>query len=65
MFIDGSVLENEQAGAGFVIPEFKTKKKKKKKKKKERKKKKLLLMKGNLYIYCRIGFALNGFIINS
>ena len=40
MFIDGSVLENEQAGAGFVIPEFKTKKKKKKKKEEERNKEK-------------------------
>ena len=26
MYTDGSVLENEQAGAGFVIPEFKTEK---------------------------------------
>ena len=24
MFTDGSVLENEQGGAGFLIPEFKT-----------------------------------------
>ena len=26
IYTDGSVLENEQAGAGFVIPEFKTEK---------------------------------------
>ena len=24
IYTDGSVVENEQAGAGFVIPEFKT-----------------------------------------
>ena len=26
VYTDGSVLENEQAGAGFVIPDFKTEK---------------------------------------
>ena len=43
----GSVLENEQAGAGFVIPETKTEKK-------------FLLRKRKIYIYCTISCTIYG-----
>ena len=60
IYTDGSVLENEQAGAEFVIPEIKTiyiyiKKK--------RRKKRFLISKGKIYIYCRISCTINAFMI--
>ena len=62
IFTDGSVSENEQAGAGFVIPELKKKKKKRKKKKK--KKKQLLLRKAKISVYCRTTCTIISYIVN-